>query len=56
MFVEDSVSVNETGGSVNICVQVVNITAFAETPFQVNITLTDGTAGEFQATKKYISG
>ena len=39
-------SVDEPDGMVDICVEVANITGTVETPFDVNVTLSDGTAGK----------
>ena len=38
--------VNETGGMVEICVQIDDIMGTVETPFQVNITLASDIAGK----------
>jgi hypothetical protein len=46
VFEQDLVYVNETDSTVDICVQVDGIMATVETPFQVNVTLASGTAGE----------
>lgn len=48
MFQQSSVSVDEPDGMVDICVKVVNITGTVETPFDVNVTLSDGTACKAQ--------
>ena len=46
VFQQEAVYVNETDGMVDICVQVDSITGTVETPFQVDVTLANGTAGK----------
>ena len=46
VFQQEAVYVNETDGMVDICVQVDSITGTVETPFQVDVTLTNGIAGK----------
>lgn len=46
VFEEPSVTAGEINGSVKLCVLVDNIMGTVETPFEVNITLMDGTAGK----------